>query len=84
MEPGNPSEKKIRIGVDLGGTKIEFVALECDGREVHRHRVATPRDDYERTVRAIREGVEKIEAALGRSGSVGVGIPGTISRITHT
>jgi fructokinase len=83
-EPGQPLQQKIRIGVDLGGTKIEFVALEGDGREMHRHRMATPREDYDGTVRAIKDGVEKIETALGRRGSVGVGIPGTISQITHT
>ena len=75
---------KIRIGVDLGGTKIEFVALERDGRELHRHRVPTPRGDYEGTVRAIKEGVEQIERELQRPATVGVGIPGTVSRITHT
>jgi fructokinase len=79
----SPSKNKVRIGVDLGGTKIEFVALECDGQEVYRHRVATPREDYDGTVRAIKEGVEKIEAALARGGTVGVGIPGTISQKTH-
>jgi fructokinase len=78
------SPNNIRIGVDLGGTKIEFVGLENDGREVHRHRVATPRNDYDGTIRAIKEGVEKIEGELVRSGTVGVGIPGTISQITHT
>lgn len=78
------TKNKIRIGVDLGGTKIEFVALERDGRELHRHRIATPRHDYDGTIRAIKEGVEKIEAELKRSGSVGIAIPGTISRITHT
>jgi fructokinase len=75
---------KVRIGIDLGGTKIEFVALERDGRELHRHRVPTPRGDYDGTVRAIKEGVEQIERELQRSATVGVGIPGTISRITHT
>jgi len=80
----NPTQNKVRVGIDLGGTKIEFVALESDGRELHRHRVATPRGDYAGTIRAIKEGVEKIEAGLGRSASVGVGIPGTISGITHT
>jgi fructokinase len=73
----------MRIGVDLGGTKIEFVALECDGRELHRHRVPTPRDDYDETLRAIKNGVEKIELGLGRTGTVGIGIPGIISGITH-
>ena len=82
--PGGPSQSKIRIGVDLGGTKIEFVALECNGQELHRHRVATPRGDYDGTVRAIKEGVEGIEASLKRGATVGVGIPGTISQITHT
>src|SRR5271170_6990577 len=80
---GASQKEKVRIGVDLGGTKIEFVALESDGQELHRHRVPTPRGDYDGTIRAIREGVEKIESALQRSGSVGVGIPGTISQITH-
>jgi fructokinase len=72
----------IRIGVDLGGSKIEFVALGRDGRELHRHRMATPRFDYEGTVRAVAEAVEGIEKELGRSATVGVGIPGTISTKT--
>jgi len=72
-----------RIGVDLGGTKIEFVALENDGSELHRHRVPTPRGDYAGTVNAIRDGVLQIEGQLQRRATVGVGIPGTISRITH-
>jgi fructokinase len=77
------TQGKVRIGVDLGGTKIEFVALEPDGNELHRHRVPTPRGDYDATIRAIKEGVEKIEGKLSRSATVGVGIPGTISGITH-
>jgi fructokinase len=72
-------DDSIRIGVDLGGTKIEFVALERDGVELHRHRIATPRFEYDGTVRAIADGVKDIEKKLGRSASVGVGIPGTIS-----
>jgi fructokinase len=74
---------KLRIGIDLGGTKIEFVALEGDGHELHRHRQPTPRDDYDGTIRAIREGVELIERELQRAATVGVGIPGTISGITQ-
>jgi fructokinase len=81
---GSTTEQKIRIGIDLGGTKIEFVALERDGHELYRHRVATPRHDYNGTVRAIKEGVETVERELHRSATVGVGIPGTISGITHT
>jgi len=78
------AKDRIRIGIDLGGTKIEFVALERDGSELHRHRVPTPRGDYDATVRAIKEGVQQIERELRRSATVGVGIPGTISGITHT
>jgi fructokinase len=77
-----PKDEHIRIGVDLGGTKIEFVALERDGRELYRQRIATPRFDYEATVRAVLEAVEGIEKKIGRSATVGVGIPGTISTKT--
>ena len=77
-----PQDENVRIGVDLGGTKIEFVALERDGRELHRYRIATPRFDYEATVRAVAEAVQGIEKELGRSATVGIGIPGTISTKT--
>ena len=63
----------IRIGVDLGGTKIEFVALEPDGTELHRHRIATPRFEYEGTVRAIADGVKEMEKQVRRTATVGVG-----------
>lgn len=75
----------LRIGVDLGGTKIEFVALDATGKELRRERVATPRHDYGRTIAAIADGVRRIEHQLEQPGaaSVGVGIPGTISGVTH-
>jgi fructokinase len=76
------NDEPIRIGVDLGGTKIEFVALDRDGAELHRHRIATPRFDYQGTVRAVADAVEAIEKELGRSATVGMGIPGTISTKT--
>src|SRR5215472_12882825 len=79
MATGNNS---IRIGVDLGGTKIEFVALDSDGAELRRRRIATPRHDYEATVRAIADGVKQIEKTLEGSATVGVGIPGTVSTKT--
>ena len=82
MPIAQEKQDHIRIGVDLGGTKIEFVALERDGRELHRHRIATPRFEYEGTVRAIAEAVEGIEKKLGRTATVGIGIPGTISTKT--
>jgi len=82
MPIAQEKQDHLRIGVDLGGTKIEFVALERDGRELHRHRIATPRLEYEGTVRAIAEAVEGIEKKLGRTATVGIGIPGTISTKT--
>jgi fructokinase len=75
---------KMRIGIDLGGTKIEFVALDVDGRELHRHRIPTPRFDYDGTLRTLADGVNSIEKKLSRAATVGVGIPGTISSFTHT
>src|SRR5258708_8281009 len=81
--PGTQEEQElIRIGVARGGPKIEFVALDSDGRELHRHRIATPRHDYDGTVRAVAEAVQGIERTLGRNATVGVGIPGTVSTRT--
>jgi fructokinase len=68
----------MRIGIDLGGTKIEGVALE-GSREVARRRLETPRDDYAATVGAIAAIVADLERAAGARGTVGVGIPGTLS-----
>jgi fructokinase len=72
----------LRIGIDLGGTKIEIVALDCGGSELLRRRTATPREDYPATVAAMAGLVEQVESELGRRGSVGVGIPGAESRAT--
>lgn len=75
----------IRIGVDLGGTKTEVIALHAsNGKELYRQRVPTPRDDYAATVRNIRDMVLAAEATLNDKGTVGVGIPGTISKVTNT
>jgi len=72
----------IRVGIDMGGTKIEGVALGSDGREVGRQRIPTPRGDYAGTVEAIANVVAELERQAGGSASVGVGIPGTISPAT--
>lgn len=69
----------MRLGVDLGGTKIEILALGPGGQELLRQRIATPRGRYEDTLGAIIALVEGAEAKLGQCGSLGVGIPGTIS-----
>jgi fructokinase len=82
MPTSQEKQERIRIGVDLGGTKIEFVALDPSGKELHRHRIATPRFDYEGTVRAVAEAVARIEKELGGRATAGVGIPGTISTKT--
>jgi fructokinase len=72
----------LQIGVDLGGTKIEAIALDNIGRALVRRRVPTPRNDYEATLAAIANLVREVEAELGASGSVGVGMPGAISPAT--
>ncbi|RMH05720.1 MAG: ROK family protein [Nitrospirae bacterium] len=72
----------MRIGIDLGGTKIEGVVLDAQGRECARLRVATPREDYWATVEAVVRLVADLEHDTGVMASVGVGIPGTISPAT--
>ncbi|MCX8086272.1 MAG: ROK family protein [Rhodocyclaceae bacterium] len=74
----------MRLGIDLGGTKTEIIALADDGRELLRERVPTPRGDYAATVATIAGLVERAEAKLGAGGtaSVGVGIPGAESLVT--
>ena len=69
----------LRIGVDLGGTKIEVIALGPDGRARMRRRVATPQGDYAATLSAVAGLVAAVENELGERGTVGVGIPGAES-----
>jgi fructokinase len=73
---------RMRIGIDLGGTKIEGIAIANDGSERVRRRVATPRGNYDRTLAAVVELVRGLERDLDMTASVGVGIPGAISRST--
>ncbi len=70
----------IRIGVDLGGTKIEVIALDEHGRELLRRRVPTPTVEYAETLAAVAELVVSAERELGATGTVGIGTPGAISR----
>jgi fructokinase len=69
----------VRIGVDLGGTKIEVVAFAADGRELWRRRAPTPKSDYDGIVSVIAGLVQDAEHETGKKGTVGIGIPGTIS-----
>ncbi len=70
----------ISIGVDLGGTKIEIIALDTSGRELVRKRIATPRDEYGTILRAVANLVTSVEADLGIRGTVGVGTPGSLAK----
>jgi fructokinase len=67
----------LRIGIDLGGTKIEVVGLDDGGKEVFRKRVPTPKGDYAGTLQQIKALIEEIG-----EGTVGIGIPGSLSRTT--
>lgn len=73
----------MRIGIDLGGTKTEVIALANDGKQLYRHRLPTPKNDYQQTVGTIVELVRLAEEATGETGTVGVGIPGSISPYTR-
>jgi fructokinase len=72
----------MRIGIDLGGTKIEAIALDDAGAVLVRRRVPAPRHDYDATLVSIANLVADVEAAAGHRGTVGVGMPGTISPVT--
>ena len=80
-------EIECRIGVDLGGTKIEGIAIARDGSVLVRKRLETPRgtgdETYREILEVIRELILEIERATGLRGSVGVGIPGTLSTTTR-
>lgn len=71
----------MRIGIDLGGTKIEGIALDDQGKEIFRQRAPTPRD-YRATVEAVTGLVHLIENETAQTGTVGMGIPGAISPAT--
>ena len=71
----------MRIGVDLGGTKIEAIGLAQEGEELLRMRVPTPRN-YPGTIDAISDLVARVETQTGRTGTVGVGIPGAADPVT--
>lgn len=73
----------IRIGIDLGGTKIEGIALSDAGDELYRLRVPTPQGDYQGTLQCIVHLIKQIENSIGEKGSVGVGTPGALSPATR-
>ena len=72
----------IRIGVDLGGSKIEIIALDAGGRSLLRKRIATPRDNYAATLAAVAGLVIDAEREIGLRATVGVGLPGAVSALS--
>src|ERR1700731_3815210 len=73
---------RFRIGIDLGGTKIEGAAIDACGSVRFRHRVATPSRDYRGTIDAIIALIRMIEQEIGTTAPVGIGIPGAVSPAT--
>ena len=69
----------MRIGIDVGGTKIEGIAIGLTGETLFRERISTPVGDYPGTLKSVAALVRKIEEQTGQSGTIGVGIPGAIS-----
>ena len=72
----------IRIGIDLGGTKIEVIALNEAGHELMRQRIATPASDYQKILQSIVDLIQTVEKTLKQTGSIGIATPGAASPIT--
>ncbi|NRG19324.1 ROK family protein [Rhizobiales bacterium] len=72
----------MRFGIDWGGTKMEVIALDAAGNEAYRKRVPTPRDDYDGCIRTVVDLVAAAQVETGVAGTVGLGIPGSISPAT--
>ena len=72
----------MRIGIDLGGTKIEAILLNEEGQELARCRAPTPKEDYQATLETIAHLVKEIEQEFEIASRIGIGIPGTISPAT--
>jgi fructokinase len=76
------NDKRLRIGIDLGGTKIEGIVLDTDGTMLRRERVPTPAGDYREILNTIHSLVALLESGTGRQCTVGIGMPGSFSRAT--
>jgi fructokinase len=81
-KPAKDTGITMRIGIDLGGTKIEGIAIDSVGTELARHRIPTPQGDYDATLGMIVQVIKHLESEAGLTGSVGIGIPGTVSPAT--
>lgn len=72
----------LRLGIDLGGTKIEGRVLAADGAEIARRRILAPQGDYESSVRALTDIITSLEADVGGTATVGIAMPGSLSPST--
>ncbi len=72
----------LALGIDLGGTKIEIIALDDEGNELLRRRKPTPKGSYQGTLEALRDLISETEFELGAKGTIGFGTPGAISPVT--
>ena len=72
----------LRLGIDLGGSKIAGIALGDGGSRIAEHRIPAPRHDYAATLRAIAQMVQWLEAKAGRAGRIGIGMPGSLGPAT--
>ncbi len=72
----------MRVGIDLGGTKIEGIALSDAGEELFRQRIATPQGDYAAILKSISALINQIEAEVAEKGSIGICTPGSLSPST--
>jgi len=73
----------LKIGIDLGGTKTEIIAINSAGNIVHTKRVASPQDNYRDTLDNIVALIRECEKQTGQTATIGIGTPGTISTRTH-
>ena len=78
-----PYGSTARIGIDIGGTKIEGIALIGDGDIAARRRMATPQGSYDATLRVVAAIVNEIETEIGAEATIGIGIPGVVSPQTN-
>ena len=82
MRQARAENNGLRFGIDLGGTKVELLALNAHGEELWRQREFTPQGDYWGTLYVIRDLVSAAERQLGAKGTVGIGTPGALSKAT--
>lgn len=73
--------EKLRLGIDFGGTKTEIIALDAlNGKEIYRKRIPSPRGDYMQTMQSFKGLIDEAEAEIGVKGTIGIGMPGSISK----